>query len=121
MATGQLKAITSFYALHEVLVFATRNAPDLISGCNVGKAALVELLRTPLTILPMLTREEKILNLRTFATLADSSDTSHAITAYRAGCTIIVSYDEHFKDLPPVLTWRKPEDLLADLGQPKSA
>lgn len=34
---GKLKAITSFYALHEVCIFALENAPDLIQVQNMEK------------------------------------------------------------------------------------
>ena len=114
---GVVKAITSFYALHELLVFAIRNAPDIFSGADVAKSALIALFQTKLVVFPLLTREEKILNLRMFSALADSSDVSHAITAYRAGCTAIVAYDEHYKDLPPFLAYLKPEEFIAQTPQ----
>jgi hypothetical protein len=34
---GEIVALTSFYALHEVLVFALRNVPNLELGIRVGK------------------------------------------------------------------------------------
>lgn len=37
---GSLSAATSFYALHEVHVFAIDNAPDFPGGAAFGKAAL---------------------------------------------------------------------------------
>jgi hypothetical protein len=42
---GSLSAATSFYALHELYVFALDNAPDFAEGSDFGKAALV----SPLT------------------------------------------------------------------------
>lgn len=38
---GSLSAATSFYALHEVHVFAIDNAPDFPGGAAFGKAAKV--------------------------------------------------------------------------------
>ena len=108
---GEIAAVTSFYALHEVLIFALRNAPDPAQGRKLGKQALLEILQTGIEVLPMITREERILNARTFAAMKDSSDVVHAISAYLSGCQTIVSYDEHFRDLPPILTWKKPEEV----------
>jgi predicted nucleic acid-binding protein len=109
--SGEITAVTSFYALHEVLIFALKNAPDPAKGRKLGKQALLEILQTNIEVLPMVTREERILNTRTFAALKDSSDVAHAISAYLNGCRAVVSYDEHFRDLPPVLTWKKPEEV----------
>jgi predicted nucleic acid-binding protein len=109
---GEIVALTSFYALHEVLVFALRNAPNLELGIRVGKDALLQILKTEIGVLPMVTREERILNARTFSAIKDSSDVAHAISAYLKGCQFLVSYDRHFEDLPPVLEWKRPEDFI---------
>jgi predicted nucleic acid-binding protein len=87
---GEIAAVTSFYALHEVLIFALRNAPDLIKGRKLGKEALLEVLQTRIEIVPMLTREERILHARTFSSLKDPSDMPHAISALLWGCEIMV-------------------------------
>ena len=108
---GEMAAVTSFYALHEVLIFALRNALDPIMGRKLGKQALLEILQTEIEVLPMITREERILNTRTFAALKDPSDIAHAISAYLNGCQILVSYDEDFHNLPLALTWKKPEEV----------
>ena len=60
----------------------------------------------------MVTREERILNARTFSAIKDSSDVAHAISAYLNGCQFLISYDKHFEDLPPVLEWKRPEDFI---------
>jgi len=96
-----------------VLVFAIRNAASVVSGCQLGKEALLEILRTKVRILPMLTRDERIFNSRIFTSIPDSSDISHAISAYLAGCRHLVSYDEHFRYLPAVLIHNTPKELLA--------
>ena len=109
---GEVVALTSFYALHEVLVFALRNAPSLELGIRIGKDALLQILQTEIGVLPMVTREERILNARTFSVIKDSSDAAHAISAYLNGCQFLVSYDKHFEDLPPLLEWKSPKDLI---------
>ncbi|MCH8056088.1 MAG: hypothetical protein IH857_08075 [Deltaproteobacteria bacterium] len=50
--SGQISAATSFYALHEVYVFAIENAPDEEMGYAFGKSALERMIGTPLRILP---------------------------------------------------------------------
>lgn len=109
--SGEISAVTSFYALHELLIFALKNAPDASTGRKLGKQALLEILQTSIEVLPMITREERILNTRTFADLKDPSDIAHAICAHLNGCKIIVSYDEHFRNLPSILDWKKPEEI----------
>lgn len=111
---GEVVALTSFYALHEVLLFALKNAPTPENGRQAGKEALLNILQTNIGILPMVTREEKVLHARTFS-LRDSSDLSHAISAHIAGCQILVSHDQHFAALPAILKWKRPEELLASL------
>ena len=108
---GEIVAVTSFYALHEVLIFALKNAPDPAKGRQLGKQALLEILQTGIEVWPMITREERILNTRTFDQLKDPSDVAHAISAYLSGCHTVVSYDQHFRDLPPLLSWKKPEEV----------
>jgi predicted nucleic acid-binding protein len=64
---GEIAAVTSFYALHEVLIFALKNAPDPAKGRKLGKQALLEILQIDIAVLPMITREERSLNARTFS------------------------------------------------------
>jgi predicted nucleic acid-binding protein len=109
---GEMVALTSFYALHEVLVFVLRNAPGLDHGIRLGKDALLQILQTEIGVLPMVTREERILNARTFSAVKDSSDVAHAVSAYLNGCQFLVSYDKHFEDLPPILEWKRPKDFI---------
>lgn len=108
---GEIAAVTSFYALHKVLIFALNNAVNPSKGRKLGKQALLEILQTEIEILPMITREERILNARMFDQLKDSSDVAHAIAAKLSGCQVPVSHDQHFRDLPPELVWKRPEEL----------
>jgi predicted nucleic acid-binding protein len=111
---GEVVAFTSFYALHEVFLFALKNAPTPEDGRQLGKQALLDILQTRVEILQMATREEKVLHTQTFS-LQDSSDLSHAISAHIAGCQILISHDQHFAALPAILEWKRPQELLASL------
>jgi len=106
---------TSFYALHEMFLFALEQAPTEEIGNSFGKAALIEVLSLPVRLLPLLSRSERTTHSRKFAALPDPSDAPHAISAYLSDCRVIVAYDDHFKRLPPPLTYRTPEDLLDEL------
>lgn len=112
---GEVVALTSFYALHEVFLFALKNAPTPEDGRQLGKEALLDILQTKVGVLPMITREERVLYTRTFAALRDSSDLPHAISAHLAGCQTLVSHDRHFAALPAILKWERPEELVASL------
>ncbi|MEW6058471.1 MAG: PIN domain-containing protein [Bdellovibrionota bacterium] len=104
--------VTSFYALHEVFLFALDQAPTEELGNTFGKTALTEILALPVRVLPLLSRTERTAHIKKFAALEDSTDVPHAISAYLSNCRVIVAYDEHFKKLPPLLSYRTPEQLL---------
>jgi hypothetical protein len=59
-----LSAATSFYALHELYIFALDNAPDFAEGSAFGKAALEKVLRLPIQILPFVSRVERMRHAR---------------------------------------------------------
>lgn len=107
--------VTSFYALHELFLFALEQAPTEEIGNSFGKAALVEVLSLPVRLLPLLSRSERTAHGRKFASLPDPSDVPHAISAYLSDCRVIVAYDDHFKRLPSPLIYKTPEDLLEEL------
>ena len=110
--SGSISAATSFYALHEVYVFALENAPDLETGSEFGKAALQKLLAARLRILPFLNRTERRRLADKFTMLKDATDLPHAISAYAAGCEAIVAYDEHFRAIASVIPYKTPDDYL---------
>jgi predicted nucleic acid-binding protein len=114
IASGSLTAATSFYALHEVHLFALDNAPDFATGTAYGRAALVEILSLPLQLYPFVSRIERRRYALRFASLRDSSDLPHAVAAALHGCEAIVTYDSHFDPISAVLPCRKPEDLVAE-------
>jgi predicted nucleic acid-binding protein len=101
----------SFYALQEVHVFAIENAPDFPSGAAYGKAALEKILALPLLLLPLVSRTERRLHAAKFTTLRDATDLPHVIAAAVYGCDTLVAYDEHFRVISHVLSYRTPEDF----------
>lgn len=112
---GAIKAATSFYALHELLVIARRNTlPDWEMGSELAREALLAILQTRLLLLPIAGREDKITNARLFSALRDPSDMPNAIAAYAAGCDVLVAYDEHFRAIGDVIAHKTPEEVVAE-------
>ncbi|HWP91440.1 MAG TPA: PIN domain-containing protein [Thermodesulfobacteriota bacterium] len=110
--SGEITAATSFYALHELYIFALENAPDLETGYAFGKNALLKVLSTPVHILPFVSRTERKNLGEKFVGLRDPSDVPHAIVAFNSGCDAIVAYDEHFRAISHVIPYKKPEDYV---------
>ena len=109
------RMVTSFYALHEVFLFALEQAPTEEIGSSFGKAALVEILSLPIRLLPLLSRSERTTHTKKFSTLPDPSDVPHAISAYLSDCRFVIAYDDHFKKLASPLIYKTPEELLEEL------
>jgi predicted nucleic acid-binding protein len=110
--TGVLSGATSFYALHEVYLFALDNAPDFDTGAAYGKAALEKILSLPLVLLPFVSRIERGVHTRKFRALRDSSDLPHAVVAAVHHCDAIVTYDAHFRAIAALIPCKRPEDYL---------
>jgi predicted nucleic acid-binding protein len=110
--TGTLSGATSFYALHEVYLFALDNAPDFSTGAVYGKAALEKILSLPLVLLPFVSRIERGLHARKFRALRDPSDLPHALVASVHQCEAIVTYDAHFRAIASLIPCKRPEDYL---------
>jgi hypothetical protein len=108
---------TSFYALHEVYLFALDNAPEFAVGAEYGKAALQKILSLPLRLLPLISRIERTLYGRRFRALRDATDLPHAIVAAVYECEALVSYDYHFRAISHELPFRTPEDVLREIGK----
>jgi predicted nucleic acid-binding protein len=111
----QIMPVTSFYALHEVFLFALAHAPDPEAGNRFGTGALVEILSLPIRVLPLLTRTERTQHGKRFSKLPDASDIPHAIAAYLGGCQAVVAYDDHFRRLPPSMRYVTPGQLVEEL------
>jgi len=109
--SGVISASTSFYALHELYVFALENVAAAETGYGFGKAALETILRTPVRILPFSPRAERRRLSRRFAALRDASDIPHAVSAYLADCEAIVAYDDHFRTIAHIIPYKTPEDF----------
>ncbi len=113
---GVIQAVTSFYALHELLVIAiTHTEPDWKAGSEFARQALLALLNTRLLYVPIPRREEKILRARLFSALKDPTDLPHAIAAHIAGCRAIVAYDDHFQAIADVIPYKTPDGIVAEL------
>jgi predicted nucleic acid-binding protein len=112
IATGSVLGATSFYALQELHIFAIENAPNFPTGAAFGKAALEKILALPLLLLPLVSRTERKVHAPKFAALRDASDLPHAIAAAVYGCDTIVAYDDHFRAISHILSYKTPEDFL---------
>lgn len=114
ISEGAASAATSFYALHEVALFALDNAPDSESGYAYGRAALSEILALPIRIVPLLSRADRRQHGRRFESLIrDPSDVPHAICCFLAGCDVLLAYDDHFRPLVNNPRYLTPEAFLA--------
>ena len=113
----KIKATTSFYALHELYIFALENAPDFYTGSEYGKEAINIILATKVQLTPLLSRMEKMINSRLFNNLSDSTDLPHAISAKIWGCDVVVAYDDHFASISDVIDYKTPEEIVASSGK----
>ncbi|MBM4134267.1 MAG: hypothetical protein FJ245_10900 [Nitrospira sp.] len=111
--TGDLPGATSFYALHEVYLFAIENAPDFATGAVYGKAAPEKILSLPLVLLPFVSLIERGVHARKFRALRDSSDLPHAVAASVHHFDAIVTYDAHFRAIATLIPCKRPEDYLS--------
>ena len=108
-----ISATTSFYALHELYVFALENAPDFEIACKYGKEAINKILSLKVQLTPLLDRMERIINARLFKKLSDKSDLPHAISAKNWGCDIIIAYDDHFQSITDIIDYKRPEEIIS--------
>jgi len=112
---GVIKAVTSFYALHELLVIAISNTePDWQVGSEMAREALLTILSSRLLYVPIPRREDRMLKARLFSALRDATDVPHAIAAHTAGCTTIVAYDEHFRAIEAIIPYKTPDEIVAE-------
>ena len=111
-----ITTMTSFYALHELYLFALEQAPNFEIGTAYGKDAMGQILATNVQITPLLSRMERKINERLFRKLPDATDIPHAVSAKIWGCEGIVAYDDHFAAITDVLEHLTPEQLLPRLS-----
>jgi predicted nucleic acid-binding protein len=120
--TRHIKAVTSFYALHELLIIAVINTdPDWQIGSQIAREAFQTIFKTNLLYLPIPRREDKVIKSRLFHNLRDSTDLPHAVAAHSAGCHTIIAYDEHFRAINDIITYQTPEEILAKFGENESS
>ena len=55
-----------------------------------------------------------MLKARLFSALRDATDVPHAIAAHTAGCTTIVAYDEHFRAIEATISYKTPDEIVAE-------
>lgn len=107
--------MTSLYSIIELYQVAVNTFDTLSEASEYGKEALVNILKTKVVLLPMLNRIEKLINAHQFNALRDSTDLTHAISAKIWGCDVIVAYDDHFSSITDVISYKTPEQIVADL------
>jgi predicted nucleic acid-binding protein len=115
IADEHVTTMTSFYALHELYLFALEHAPDFEIGTAYGKDAMGQILATNIQVTPLLSRMERKINERLFRKLPDATDIPHAVSAKIWGCEGIVAYDDHFAAITDVIERLTPEQLLPRL------
>jgi len=111
---GRLQAVISIYALQELCTYCYANFPGEHAPV-VTRLAFYELLGHEVLVVPLLTRMDRIVLGRRFP-VRDPSDQVHAATAYREGCEVIITYDQHYQaiaDRFPCLTAAEALDKVA--------
>jgi len=112
----QIKAVTLFYALHELLIIAISNTePDWETGSILARSALLKILSSRLLYVPIPRREDKVIKARLFSGLRDATDIPHAIAAHVVGCKALVAYDDHFAAISHILSYLTPDELVVQL------
>jgi len=109
----RVNAITSLYTLQELYAFCQ----DICTVDEIEhfvKDAFRELFLNELGIIGLLTREQKLIYGRQFASIVDASDQPHAITASLSGCHAIVTYDSHFDVIEDQIVIHTPESFLRE-------
>lgn len=112
---GDLQAVVSLYALQELCAYCYANFPAEHAPV-VTRLAFHELLGHDVLVVPLLTRMDRIVLSRRFP-MRDPSDQVHAATAYREGCDVIVTYDEHYQDIADRFPCLTAGEVLAQLSE----
>lgn len=110
----KIKAIISFYTIHELFVFALENFPKNLAR-KIGKESLLKILSTPIELVPLLHREQRIIYSKDFK-ISDASDIPHAILAFIEDCDCVVTYDIHFNEVKDKIGIKNPGELLDEYG-----
>lgn len=108
--SNRLSFVTSIYSFQEIYSFCQENFPpdDLPS---VFRLSLLKLLNNPIEIMPLLTRQQRLIHEKKFR-ISDPSDKPHVVSAYLSSCDSIVGYDEHFRDSSEFVQYLTPEEFL---------
>jgi len=94
--SNRLSSVISIYSFQELYSFCQENFPP-DAAPHVFRLSLLKLLDSPIEIVPLLTRQQRLIHEKKFQ-VGDPSDRPHVVSAYLSGCDAIVGYDEHFRD-----------------------
>jgi predicted nucleic acid-binding protein len=107
----RLEAVVTFYALQELHAFIkNRWLPSDVN--EAFRAALLELVRLPLIVIPYVERTQLNLWRRRFD-IKDSSDVFHVVAALVNDCDALVAFDRHFLSVADLIPAYTPEEFLA--------
>lgn len=112
---GRFQAVVSLYALQELCAYCYANFPAEYAPV-VTRLAFHEILEHEVLVVPLLTRIDRIVLGRRFP-MRDPSDQAHVATAHREGCDLIVTYDEHYRDIAERFPCFTAGELLAQLSK----
>lgn len=105
---GRTEGLISIYALQEIFAFCQDNFPQEDAE-EVAALAFRDLFQNRLRLCGMLTRQQKVLNIRRFL-IEDPSDLPHVITAHLQRRDAIVTYDRHFATISDQIAVFAPEE-----------
>ncbi len=113
LSSGNVEAVVSIYALQELCSYCYNTFPQPHAP-HATRLAFAQLLDVSLLVVPLLSRADRILYSRRFP-MSDTSDQVHTCTAYREGCSAIVTYDHHYQEVASLISVVTPAELLQTL------
>ncbi len=113
VVAGRVQAMVSFYVLPEMYGYVTRNYPPERVD-EVFRNSLVELFSIPIIVKPFVDRIDAE-RLRRRFTISDSADVSHVVAALFYGCSAIITFDHHFREISHLIPVFTPDEYLATL------
>ncbi len=109
----RLRGIVTFYVLPELYGYVLRNYLAEKAD-ETFRNSLVELFRMPLIVKPYVDRADAE-RLRRRFTLSDSADIPHVVAALFYGCSELITFDHHFKQVANLIPVYTPDEFLATL------
>lgn len=103
----------TFYALPELYNYVAENyAANQVD--ETFRISLIELLNVPLTLKPFVDRAN-LERLRRRFSITDSNDVFHVAAALHYGCSAIITFDHHFRQVADLIPVYEPDAFLAAL------